>query len=212
LPNALQSVTEYIPFKTTSHSTALAGDLDQLTRVARDLTYHTTSNDLYGDLRQLSTETVHLGNGVTLTTSYSHYTLGKPTEVTNPYGNLTKYTYDQTTGNLVSTENALHEVTWYTYTAPNGPTPGQVYQIHRSQGTSGPKTLLTTNSYYESGPNRGKLEASTNAITGLTTSYTYWDDGQSKETFRSWTDSSTGFHKVRDSYTDYNSAGRAWHV
>jgi RHS repeat-associated protein len=68
---------------------------------------------------------------------------------------------------------------------------------------SGSAVLLNYNKYNTN----NTVQSTTDATTGLTTSYTYTADGQVQDITRSWTDSGSS-HSVTDSHTTYDSSGR----
>lgn len=158
-----------------------------------------------------------------LTTTYGNYFRGKPGMVTDPYGRITRMTFDSA-GNVLTTINPIGEGTEYVYSDSLRRTDlpaGLLLETWRvwdddNNPATRPVRLTSvsdvTNDYFvtsntSTGAVRASLWKTTDNRTGVTTRYTYMPDGQVKETFREWTENSVS-HSVRESLTTYDAAGR----
>jgi RHS repeat-associated protein/uncharacterized delta-60 repeat protein len=177
------------------------------------------------------TDTVFDSAGNARTTTFSSYVKGKPQIIQDGFGNYTYFKYDGDsvgyvgTGNLLWTVNAYGEGTAYVYSndtsfhypdsssAPAGLRKGLVLATKRARTTittpgslPADPTSLVLDSYNRYNAD-GTLLSTTNAVTGLTTSFTYTAAGQVEDVNRQWTDGG-GAHNVTDSHTTYDNSGR----
>lgn len=215
IPNVLTSVTEFRPFEIAGED--LTGE-----RFRRDPLAGTEVSiqnfDLVGT-RLLASTVSYDKDHNQLVTTYESYKDGRPQKITDPQGNVNWQVYDDE-GRLLYAINALGEGTKYQYdSAGRLEHTYRVYDQDRNPIASAPSVIgsaTLTNVYYPQDTTgltdalKGWLWKSTDQ-NGLTREYTYYSDGQTKEIWRSWVVSSVT-HRIRDSYTQLDSAGRVYRV
>jgi uncharacterized delta-60 repeat protein len=205
ISNVLLSTIEYEPVEvpvTEAPDPNVVADPDY--DLGNLVATHVTQFD--GQNRHVFQDEVVGPNGRWMITTYASYdSLGHPTKMIDPNGNITKYEYDtdhpnDPHGRLMAVVNPLGERTEYTYDDD-----GRL--LVTKQIRSNGEKLISVNTYYPDGPAKGLLASTYEPQTGLTHTYTYNSRGLTEDVGRSWTENNVP-HNVIDSHTEYDAEGR----
>lgn len=160
--NLLTGTRDYQPFVIDGTDAQRLRYSTPPTTLAREVEFHVPIEPAAGDpdFGQIGAETVYVAPGVGRRTTYENYSFGQPQKVTDPYGNVSQFRYDEDTGNLLLSINALGEGTENEYTpAPANPATGvpgglltRTYRVLDADGDldTDPQrlSLQLTNEYY----------------------------------------------------------------
>lgn len=236
--NRTTAETQYLPFEITGADVKGLRYTQKPTIVSASSEYYLTE---YADGRpidanfgMLKSQSLMGPDGLPLITTYSNYERGRAQKVIDPYGtvSLSRYNPD---GTLAWTLNSLGEGTSYQHTDGTAATQsaglpkGMIWKSWRitystpitaatdpASVSLTPGAQLSQTTYYASddpaiGAIKGKIWKSLDTLTGVSTEYTYYANGLTKEVFRKWTVASVE-HRVRESYTYYDNEGRVTKV